>query len=197
MLRKLNFVPTLLGLIAIFLLPAVATADIPTFAINDLTDTVTVTTDSANQSRLFTDCVAEGCFFSILGPTNAVTYRASFAGIVLVSDQIAVNMFEPGGGVSDTLQQTDDNNAKTFWQFNSDTEAPLEPFQTTNNLIENGTAQPAIHLDYLDANGALVGSALITIQSDVETPEPSFRIMALAGLLAMVGVTVLRRLRTA
>jgi MYXO-CTERM domain-containing protein len=113
---------------------------------------------------------------------------------------------EPGtlDTVSDTLGQTDDNKAKTFWDFESDSDSgPLAgltagaTYPVVGTLTENGAAQPAILIKYFDVDGVSIGSSLITIQSDVETPEPSFRLVALAGLLVILGVASLRRRRTA
>jgi hypothetical protein len=206
MLRKLSFLATLVGPVVLcVLLPASAAADLlpPTgiFTVNDLTDTVTVATDSSNAGRLFTDCSGESCFFSIEGITNAVSFSASFGSTTFTGDTAGVNMLEPGFSdkISDTLRQTDSNNAKTFWQFNSDCiilSAETDTVTSFPTLVENGTPQPTILITYFDSNSTEIGTSLIDIASDVETPEPSLGLAALAGLLMIVGVAFLRR-RTA
>jgi MYXO-CTERM domain-containing protein len=194
MRRKISSAATILGSMAACLfIPSSLLAD--TFAINDLTDTVSVT-DVDNSGRLFgVFCSGENCEFDIHFVAGTAAYAVTYNGITFTPITAGLNMLEPGTGtVSDTLQQTDDSTSATFWQFSSDTETPLAGIPNAPNLVEDGTAQSTLVIDYLNSDKTQIGQDVIKIQSDVEnTPEPSARPVALAILLAVLGVAFVRR----
>jgi hypothetical protein len=171
-------------------------AAIPTFAVNDLTDTATVTDPGSTGRLTSVNCSGEGCTFTVSFPTGVgtITSYQLVAGGSVVPNFSSVFFLEPPSTfqVSDILTQTDATSSATFWQFTSDTESPLTLGSGTT-LTENGTAQSAFTIQYKNVDGTVIAQDNITVQSDVEgVPEPSTGLIALSGL-AGLGIVFRRR----
>jgi len=156
------------------------TASAGNILIDDLTETLTVTGDTDVGARLTGVTIAgESVTFEIDAPANASTI-----GIPFVSN---LNVLESDGTVSDTLQLTAATSLQSFWQFNSDDEAPLQLLSNAISIIEDGTRQFGFEVFYFDANGDVFNTDTIQFESDAASvPEPSSAVMAVIGL-AMTG----------
>ena len=176
-----------------------ATVSAGTITIHDLTDNVLITDDT--NGRVSFDCTGESCSFTITAPQG--TAQISFEGNAIFNLREPPNLGQPISGVpvSETLFLTgsttrDDIEITTSFQFISDTETGLSPLLNSQDLFEDGTAQPTIVIDYFDANTSFTGSDTIKVQSEIiegRVPEPSTWLMALSGL-ALLGVPRVRRL---
>jgi hypothetical protein len=148
--------------------------------IDDLNDTLTVTGDIDVGARLTgVTVVGETVTFEIDAPANASTI-----GVPFISN---LNILESVGTVSDTLQLTAATPLRSFWQFTSDDETPLQPLSNAISIIEDGTPQFGFEVFYFDANGDVFNTDTIQFRSDATTvPEPSSGVLAVI-VLAMTG----------
>lgn len=174
-------VTALVALALSFLHPSVAAAGTITF--NDLTDTVTFSTDVGRVSA-FNCSGGEVCVLTLLPPVfpnGGTTWGGAF-------DIFGAPGTAESGLLSDTLLDTptfDANfNILSFKiTFTSDTEGgpPLVP-TGGNRLTENGTIQTADNISW--PNGVVVDT--IKFQSDSpEVPEPSTMVLMLVAFVGL------------
>jgi len=162
-----------------------------TIAISDLTDSVTVTDNGSTNGRfalLTCPGTTESCSFSLSAPSGTTSFG-------ITQD---VNIFEDATltSVSDTLQHVLTCGTPICFQFTSDGEAPLSALLGAASIVENGTFQTAITVNYFNPS-SLIGTDTITFQSDVEpspVPEPSSLLLLLTAV-ALLGAVRYRKQR--
>lgn len=167
-----------------------------TITFNDTTDILTITTTPSGAgapTTINSSCTVESCTIDVLDPATAS--GSSLGGVAA-----PIDILDQGGSViSDTLDASHQNFLSGFTggyvvTFTSDTDevSGLGIFTSGNSLIEDGTVQNPFTITWNDNTGAIVGTATIQFQSDVETttgvPEPltiSVFGAGLAGAMAM------------
>ena len=173
-----NVTAAFLGLL--FFLPL---ANAGVISIDDLTDTLSFT-DTTGRIVAGSSCSGESCRI-VMAPPPGAGRGGSFT-------QARVNIFGPGGGLSDTLEVTNDAAGNFVFTFLSDSETgglTALPAPAAM-LVEDGTFLQAWRADWTFTDPTLNFSDFIRIRSDNSTdprvPEPT--ILSLFGLgLAAVG----------